>query len=272
MRRSPTLAAVAAAVLLSALSGVGAPQARAADSCGADSATLLDGGFETPLVDPGTFVQLDSSLVPPWLTTDSLNEIEIWGLGFNGVPAAEGNQFAELNANSPGTLYQDVVTTTGEIMTWTIQHRGREGDDTMQVLIGDATTADVTSDVGWNYFSADLTDGNAAWGTHSATYVVPVGQTCTRFGFRAVSAAGGNPSIGNFLDATAFSVAVPATPSPPPSSPPTAKPTPPVTASVAADPAIGNGPSDLVILAMAAIGLAVGGLAQVRRRATRSGR
>lgn len=264
MRRHPGALILAAAALgLGALAGGAAP-VRAA-TCGTGSATLGDGGFETPLVDPGTYVQLDSSLVPPWLTTDGANEIEIWGLGFNGVPAAEGNQFAELNATTPGTLYQDVVTTAGEIMTWSIEHRGRDGADTMKVLIGDATTADVLSDTGWNYLSPDLTDDNTAWGQHTATYVVPAGQTCTRFAFRAVSAFGGNPSIGNFLDATAFSVALPATPTPRP----TPTPTPPVTATAGPVPGASSGASLVLVLALAGLGLVVGGWSINRPRSRR---
>jgi len=243
----------------------GAPPVAAA-TCGAGSSTLLDGGFEAPVVDPGTYAQLDSALVPPWLTTDVSNEIEIWGLGFGGVPADEGNQFAELNANSPGTLYQDVVTTPGEHMTWTLAHRGRLGDDTMKVLIGDASTADVNSDTGWNYFSPDLTDGTDAWGTHTADYVVPVGQVCTRFAFRAVSSTGGDPSVGNFLDAVGFSVSVPATPTPRP----TRRPSPPVTATIAPGPTAGSGPSWLVLIGLAIAGLVVGGWS-VGRRGRRGG-
>ena len=38
-----------------------------------------------------------------------------------------------------------VVSTPGATMTWTLAHRGRDGDDVMQVLIGDANVADVNS-------------------------------------------------------------------------------------------------------------------------------
>ncbi len=230
----------------------------AAASCGAGSTTLMNGGFETPVIAPDSFSLLDSSLVPPWKTTDAQNQVEIWSTGFNGVPSDEGNQFAELNANTPGTLYQDLVTTPGATMTWTLAHRGRSGDDTMKVLIGDSTTADVTSDTGWNYFSPDLTDGTAAWGSHSDTYVVPAGQVCTRFAFRAVSSAGGDPSFGNFLDAISFQIGLPTSPGPSASPSggvsPTHQPaTPPATATDA-PPA---GPrSDSGLLATVAIGLA----------------
>jgi hypothetical protein len=212
-----------AMVLLISLSSAGMAPIRA-DSCGADSATLMNGDFETPVITAGGNSSLDASLVPPWLTTDSANQIEIWGSGFDGVPSAHGAQFVEINANSAGTLYQDVVTTSGEKMTWTLEHRGRSGTDTMKVLIGDATTADVNRDAGWNFFSPDLTDPNTAWGNHTGSYTVPSGQVCTRFGFRAVSSAGGDQSFGNFLDAVSFAVTVPPTP--------TARATPPVTAAL----------------------------------------
>jgi hypothetical protein len=208
----------------------------AAASCGAGSTTLMNGGFETPVITPDSFSLLDSSLVPPWQTTDDQNQVEIWSTGYNGVPSDQGNQFAELNANTPGTLYQDLVTTPGATMTWTLAHRGRSGDDTMKVLIGDSATADVTSDTGWNYFSPDLTDGTTAWGKHTGTYVVPAGQSCTRFAFRAVSSAGGDPSFGNLLDTISFQIGLPSSPpgSPAPSSgvSPTSQPaTPPATAT-----------------------------------------
>ena len=65
-----------------------------------DAAGRIDnGGFETPLVPNNSFRLFDESLVPPWSTTDSRNQIEIWGTGFLGVPAFEGRQFAEINAN-----------------------------------------------------------------------------------------------------------------------------------------------------------------------------
>jgi hypothetical protein len=254
MRRQPALLAVASAVVaLVALSSTTAPSVLAAD-CGMGATTLQNGGFEVPVIGAGNEEQLDSSLVPPWKTTDGSNLIEIWGTGFNGVPAAAGGQFVEVNATTPGTLYQDVVTTPGVRMTWSIQHRGRAGSDTMKVLIGDAATADVNSDVGWNFFSPDLTDDTSGWGTHTADYVVPAGQTCTRFGFRAVSSANGNQSVGNFLDAAGFSIFVPPTPSPSPS----LRPTPPVTDSMEPAATPGDGPSGLVIGLLGAAILTLG--------------
>jgi hypothetical protein len=195
--------ALAAAAHVSALAALAAPAA-----CDGATTALRNGGFETPGTDPDTFQLYDASLVPPWQTTDVAGQIEIWGDTFNGVPAAEGGSFAELNANSAGTLYQDVITTPGQTMHWSLVHRARAGTDVMQVLIGDANSADPNSATGWDFTSPDLSDDTTAWGTHSGDYVVPAGQTCTRFGFRAVSSGAGDDSFGNFLDAVGFSIPI----------------------------------------------------------------
>lgn len=214
-RRLGRLAITLGALLLGSLSIAVGPVLAA--PCDNPSTSIQNGGFEVPPMPAGTFAFFDAVDVPPWQTTDAAGQIELWGDGFLGVPAAEGAGFAEINATSAGTLYQDVVSTPGETMTWTLQHRGRGGDDVMRVLIGDATTADVSSDIGWDYFSPDLTDGVTAWGSHTDQYVVPAGQTCTRFAFRAISTASGNDSVGNFLDAVSFAISVPPTPTPSPS-------------------------------------------------------
>ncbi len=199
--------------------------------CDGSTTALGNGDFETPVVPADTYVLLPAASVPPWQTTDGAGEIELWGTGFLGVPAFEGNAFAELNANTAGTLYQDVVSTSGEIMTWSLAHRAREGVDVMQVLIGDANAADVNGTAGWDYVSPDLTDGVDDWGTHTDQFVVPTGQTCTRLAFRAVVAGSGNNSIGNFLDAVEFAISIP--PEPEPTDPPAPDPSDPPSAATA---------------------------------------
>lgn len=213
MRRLIALIVSISALLLASL-GSAAPALAAV--CDTSTDMLGNGGFEEPPVTPDTYTLFPAAAVPPWQTTDSDGQIEIWGTTFLGVPADEGNAFAELNANSAGTLYQDVVTTPGSTMSWTLIHRAREGTDVMQVLIGDANVADVNGATGWDFISPDISDDTTAWGTHGADYVVPAGQTCTRFAFRAVSTGSGNASVGNFLDAVGFTVTIPAAPTPTP--------------------------------------------------------
>lgn len=58
---------------------------------------------------------------------------QLWGTD-RSIP--DGNQFAELNANEVSTLYQNVSTVGGHIYEWGLSHRGREGKDTMALIIG----------------------------------------------------------------------------------------------------------------------------------------
>ncbi len=211
-RRVVALPLLALTAAVAALAPAAGPALAA--PCGTGATSLENGGFETPSLPPDTVELFPEADVPPWRTTDDLGAIELWGDTFLGVPAHEGTTFAELNANSPGTLYQDIVTTPGATMTWTLHHRGRDGADAMRVLIGDAATADVYSDDGWDSMSGALMDDTSGWGAHSDSYLVPEGQTCTRFAFRAVSTATGDATMGNLLDGIEFVTTIPAAPSP----------------------------------------------------------
>ncbi|WP_222709581.1 hypothetical protein [Microbispora sp. CSR-4] len=98
-----------------------------------EQVALVNGGFERPVV-TGTWASLpDASQSGPnagpgWRTTATDHRIEIWSPRMN-VPAAEGAQFAELNANQVSTLYQDRPTTPGQKLYWRLSHRGRLGTD-----------------------------------------------------------------------------------------------------------------------------------------------
>lgn len=160
-----------------------------------NTVALANGGFEQPVFGSGV-QQLPQTQVPGWSTTASDGLIELWKSGFNGVPASSGTQFAELNATQVSTLYQDVPTNPGQTLYWSLDHRGRQGFDTMALDLG-APGGPVN-------YTQQMRDGNTAWGKYSGTYTVPAGQTVTRFAFRSVSAAGGNQSVGNFLDNISF--------------------------------------------------------------------
>lgn len=164
---------------------------------------LVNGSFETPVVTdyeilPDSSQTQAAKRVPGWITTATDHMIELWHSGFMGVVAAEGVQFAELNATQVSTLYQDLPTTPGTKLYWRLYHRGRNGQDTMALDIG-APGAAVEQ--------RRFTDGNTAWGYYTGTYTVPAGQTTTRFAFRSIAAAGGNQAIGNFLDGVFFGTA-----------------------------------------------------------------
>ena len=86
-----------------------------------------------------------------WSTTASDAKVEVgnlqtgdaYGLGIEyektilNVPSIrEGNQFVELNAEEESSLYQIVNTEAGKMYKWSLSHRGREGLDTMALIIG----------------------------------------------------------------------------------------------------------------------------------------
>lgn len=173
-----------------------ATPALAAASCPPSPSQLDNGGFEAPVIPNNSYRLLNETTVPGWSTTATDRLIELWSTPFNGVTAFEGRQFAELNATQNSALYQDLPTTPGQVLTWSLAHRARQGTDTMRVVIGQPGATGVEN--------ARFSDTTAGWGRHTGTYVVPPNQTITRFAFEAVSAGSGNPTIGNFLDDVSF--------------------------------------------------------------------
>ncbi len=176
--------------------------------CG-PTVALINGSFEGG-PEKGSYQDIQymflESEVPGWNTTDDsqgVKIIEIWdykqgypaGAVYNFPAPPDGNRYAELNAYDNGLLYQDVKTTPGQTIFWRLAHMGRQGVDTMQLRIGPVTNDPYDTPV-----IEQMSDGNTKWGTYTGTYTVPEGQTVTRFGFEAVSTAGGNLRAGNFLD------------------------------------------------------------------------
>lgn len=180
-------------------------------TCPPNAVGLANSSFEEPTLKGTRFLTDDK--VPGWSTTAADRQIELWGPGNafanrgNEVPATDGRQFAELNATQPSMLYQDVATTPGQKLRWRIRHRARDisrrvDADTMHVLIGAPGEESPQTPSGTT--GPDILDTDAEWGTWTGVYTVPPGQTTTRFGFKAVSAASGNAARGNFLDDITF--------------------------------------------------------------------
>lgn len=130
---------------------------------------------------------------------------------YNISSAAHGDQFAELNCEEPGALYQDVLTEPGTVLHWGLEHAGRWGTDTMAVIISDTKSLSANWNPAGSGFDKDnkdvqavLSDGTEKWTYHHGDYVVPAGQYVTRFYFVAVATANGNLSNGNLLDNISF--------------------------------------------------------------------
>jgi hypothetical protein len=156
---------------------------------------FVNGSFENPIISASSYSILPTSSVTGWQTSAE-NFIEIWSSGFNGVPAASGNQFAELNANVPGTLYQTFcLNGAGGTINWSIKHRGRSGIDQAFVKFGPNLSAALASTP-----IVEMVDGDTAWGTYSGVYSIPTGQSQIVLTFQAGYTASGSQSVGNFID------------------------------------------------------------------------
>ncbi|MCX6180636.1 MAG: hypothetical protein NT150_01735 [Bacteroidetes bacterium] len=157
---------------------------------------LTNYDFESPDIRSkfgNDLVIVDEANIPGWKTTATDKNIEIWHSGFLGVSSYSGIQFAELNANQVAALYQDAITIPGTTLTYGFAHRGRDGVDAMELRIGPPD--------GPYVLQGTYSTGNTAWKYYTGTYVVPAGQTITRFYFSSLSSASTLNSVGNFLDA-----------------------------------------------------------------------
>ena len=141
------------------------------------------------------FIQTAKAHVPYWNTTASDNQIEIWASGFGGVPSYTGNQFAELNCNAVGTLYQDFNSGSGGLVEISFAHRGRAG------FANDMSVAIEPSPIGsgakvvLGTFTALTTD----WTVHTVSYAL-IPNTGYVLSFISLPEFGASDG-GNFLDA-----------------------------------------------------------------------
>ena len=135
--------------------------------------------------------------------------------------ATDGKQYAEINAGAAGALYQTIATIPGTTMYWSVDHSGREGTDTMAVvmmpessaknIITQAQLLEVLKNPN-NYGAtvvSNLSAPKGVWITHSGQYTIPEGQYETRFFFMAVSTYNDKNYIGNHIDNVWFSQQIP---------------------------------------------------------------
>lgn len=157
-----------------------------------------------------------------------------WGASYKG--AREGNQFAELNCEAEGALYQDVLTIKGETLNYWLSHRARRPEknssnsrtkDTMYVVIiptslalnglkNDDDPIDTQEEVEQLIQNKDKYDGvyvqsytdtAGDWTDHTGTYTAA--SYLTRFFFVSGKTASNDKKVGNFLDRVGFSQKLP---------------------------------------------------------------
>ena len=160
---------------------------------GVSGLAMVNGSFEAPDLNIDYTVDYPADgTIPGWRTTGGV--FEFWGSGMEGKWAYDGDQFVELNAFSPSTLYQDIATTVGDVYIYAYSHRARfGGGDVMQFNLGPPggpLTAIRTS-----------TTGSGAWGRYGG--IVTITDDPSRFAFESVSSSCGG-GCGNFLDAISF--------------------------------------------------------------------
>ncbi|MBL0053373.1 MAG: T9SS type A sorting domain-containing protein [Bacteroidetes bacterium] len=155
--------------------------------------SICNGDFEDSIVVPGpNLILIDSTEMPCWKTTASNGIFEVWGTGFQNVPSYSGQQFVELNAQFVSTLYQNITANPGSLINIAFAHRGRWGLDSLSVSVGP---------VGGPYVTlGTFGDDSSAWGYYTLNYALPNVGTNFSLRFNSVYAAGGNPTVGNFLD------------------------------------------------------------------------
>ena len=132
----------------------------------------------------------------------------------------DGNTYAEMVASEPGrAIYQNLATIPGTLYKIRLKHASlcKDNVDQMQVVIN-GTPIEMTR-VAANGKAGDkvgeksktigtrVTNGNRwhhsdQWETYEGYYVIPDGQTTTRFGFKAVNYL--DPTKGNLLDDVTF--------------------------------------------------------------------
>lgn len=211
-------------------------------------ACLQNGSFEYPDTQKlnaekaGAFIP-DGTANLNWHTTGEDKQLEIvyapyanspGGYNISDGKAPDGNQCAELNAEAAGTLYQDIMSTPNTKLYWKLSHRGRQGQDTMYLLVAQKNLVENTIITQKNvndlireirekpehyenlgYYLQAITDDTSGWDSnneyhsYNGYYEVPEGSYLTRMFFAAGETASKNDTVGNFIDDVSFSPLLP---------------------------------------------------------------
>ena len=201
---------------------------------------VLNGSFEYPSIPSNltNYAFANGTHQLFWRTTapgpnDKLSQDVELGTGDSGNPylpagssAAHGRQYAELNAEAMGTLYQDVLTAPGAELSWSFSHRSRKDMvevNIMYLIIAsseDGAKIKTQDDINglidqYNRSNGDgepvsykggsytlwKMEGDANhWQNHFGSYKVPAGQYATRFFFASAS----GKTMGNLIDNVTF--------------------------------------------------------------------
>ncbi len=182
---------------------------------------VFNADFESPVLTPASisppitggcspatscYYLVPENLVPGWnvvdamtVSTDVINDnVEFWDSGFtNGGftgAAQSGNQFIELNADRETSVFFEICMFAGEVLDWSLWHRGRTSStvpDVMSLTITDA---------GGTISTQNLSTNNTAWVNYTGAVTKTGLNGAVRFTFRPVSSANNDRTFGNFID------------------------------------------------------------------------
>ena len=183
-----------------------------ASSC-PTATTVANGGFDTPTVAAGAHNVGNGSTGLVWRTSNANGQIEYWANGGNSttqngntpIAAQDGTQWIETDGAGLDTIYQDLATTPGQVLQWSLWHRARNvtnnvnAVDSIQVQMGSVTQQ--AAQIPNGSMSPTISDTAVGWVQYTGSYTVPAGQTNTRFEVTATATSSGNAAAGNFLDA-----------------------------------------------------------------------
>ena len=158
------------------------------------NASLQNGGLEAGITG-GTIDFLET--LPGW---QSVNFVEVWGSGFNGVNSTDGGNFVELDNAGGGIadrIWQNVDTDAGQVyrLSFSMRARGsnvRSADEAICVEFNGVKVRE-------NCYSATRA---GAWTTHTALVVGTGGSD--EIAFREALNTGASDGTGPFLDNVAF--------------------------------------------------------------------
>ncbi|UZW62207.1 hypothetical protein [Lysobacter enzymogenes] len=208
--------------------------------------TFVNLGFESPDLGSTACVgfRIAQTDVPGWNTTESIGAVsgcgsllpltgrlmELWANGGSTlglVTSRAGKQHAELNANNPSRIYQNLCLTTNEVIRWRLSHRGRNSTSIPDVMdfgvnLEDDTSVAIASRIariGTTSNGTDRVNNTGAaqpsfasqgtltigptvggWRDYSGSFTYTGGSGERQLGFSATSSAGNILSVGNFLD------------------------------------------------------------------------
>lgn len=155
----------------------------------------------------GTTFDAGSHITSPWYTTNpeqsgecapgfigQCHPIKIWGTGFNGVQAAQGTNFVELNTSPNSMIYQNMYLTAGDIITYYFRHRaGGHISNQIAMVIEDENEVHIAT-----IHTTAVPSSTTLWSVNQGTYAFSGTSGIYRVGFRTLNAT--NPGFGNLLD------------------------------------------------------------------------